>query len=41
MDHIPLVAPITKHAATVATTEEIPTAVAAALTAAPELRPFQ
>src|SRR5262249_4827139 len=34
MDHIPLVAPVTKHAATVTATEEIPAAVAAALTAA-------
>ncbi|MFY1695327.1 acetolactate synthase [Solwaraspora sp. WMMA2101] len=34
IDHVPLVAPVTKHAATVTSTEEIPAAVAAALTAA-------
>ena len=33
-DHVPLVAPITKHAATVPATDDIPAAVAAALTAA-------
>ena len=33
-DHVPLVTPITKHAATVPGTEDIPAAVAAALTAA-------
>ena len=34
IDHVPLVAPVTKYAATVPATEEIPAAVAAALTAA-------
>jgi acetolactate synthase-1/2/3 large subunit len=34
IDHLPLVAPVTKHAATVTDTEEIPAAVTAALTAA-------
>jgi acetolactate synthase-1/2/3 large subunit len=34
IDHVPLVAPVTKHAATVTATEEIPVAVAAALTTA-------
>jgi acetolactate synthase-1/2/3 large subunit len=34
IDHLPLVAPVTKHAATVTATEEIPAAVTAALTAA-------
>jgi acetolactate synthase-1/2/3 large subunit len=34
IDHVPLVASVTKHAATVTATEEIPAAVAAALTAA-------
>jgi acetolactate synthase-1/2/3 large subunit len=34
IDHVPLVAPVTKYAATVGSTEEIPGAVAAALTAA-------
>jgi acetolactate synthase I/II/III large subunit len=34
IDHLPLVAPVTKHAATVGATEEIPGAVAAALDAA-------
>ncbi|HYN97277.1 MAG TPA: acetolactate synthase [Pilimelia sp.] len=34
LDHVPLVAPVTKHAATVAATEDIPAAVATALTAA-------
>jgi acetolactate synthase-1/2/3 large subunit len=34
IDHLPLVAPVTKHAATVATTDEIPAAVTAALTTA-------
>ncbi|HZN17777.1 MAG TPA: acetolactate synthase [Micromonosporaceae bacterium] len=34
IDHLPLVAPVTKHAATVPATDEIPGAVVAALTAA-------
>ncbi len=34
IDHVPLVAPVTKYAATVPATEEVPAAVAAALTAA-------
>ncbi len=34
IDHVPLVASVTKHAATIAATEEIPTAVTAALTTA-------
>jgi acetolactate synthase-1/2/3 large subunit len=34
IDHLPLVAPVTKYAATVGSSEEIPGAVAAALTAA-------
>jgi len=34
MDHIPLVAPVTKHAATVMATEDIPAAINTALTAA-------
>src|ERR671916_2478686 len=34
IDHLPLVAPVTKHAATVGSSEEIPGAVAGALTAA-------
>ena len=34
IDHVPVVASITKHAATVGSTEDIPAAVAAALTAA-------
>ncbi|GAA4675896.1 acetolactate synthase [Phytohabitans rumicis] len=34
IDHLPLVAPVTKHAATVLATDEIPAAFAAALTAA-------
>ncbi|MDG4767339.1 acetolactate synthase [Solwaraspora sp. WMMD406] len=34
IDHVPLVAPVTKHAATVPSTDEIPAAVSAALTAA-------
>ena len=34
IDHVPLVASVTKHAATVSATEDIPEAVAAALTAA-------
>lgn len=34
IDHLPLVAPVTKHAATVPATDEIPAAVVAALTAA-------
>ncbi|MEJ3749328.1 acetolactate synthase [Actinomycetes bacterium KLBMP 9797] len=34
IDHVPLVASVTKHAATVGATDEIPAAVAAALTAA-------
>jgi acetolactate synthase-1/2/3 large subunit len=34
MDHLPLVAPVTKHAATVFSTDDIPAAVGTALTAA-------
>jgi acetolactate synthase-1/2/3 large subunit len=34
IDHVPLVAPVTKHAATVSSTDGIPAAVGAALTAA-------
>jgi acetolactate synthase-1/2/3 large subunit len=34
IDHVPLVAPVTKHAATVLANEEIPAAIAGALTAA-------
>ncbi|MFV2020304.1 acetolactate synthase [Micromonospora sp. LOL_023] len=34
IDHVPLVAPVTKHAATVTSTDDVPAAVAAALTAA-------
>ncbi|MGW0436237.1 acetolactate synthase [Micromonospora sp. NPDC003197] len=34
IDHVPLVAPVTKHAATVFATEDIPTAITTALTAA-------
>src|SRR5689334_17304520 len=34
MDHVPLVAPVTKHASTVTATEDIPAAIATALTAA-------
>ena len=34
IDHVPLVTPVTKHAATVPTTDEIPAAVTTALTAA-------
>jgi acetolactate synthase-1/2/3 large subunit len=34
IDHVPLVAPVTKHAATVGSTDDIPGAIAAALTAA-------
>src|SRR5881227_2994886 len=34
IDHVPLVAPVTKHAATVTATEDIPGAVGAALVAA-------
>lgn len=34
IDHVPLVAPVTKHAATVTATDDIPMAVGAALTAA-------
>jgi acetolactate synthase I/II/III large subunit len=34
VDHLPLVAPVTKHAATIGATEEIPAAVTAALTTA-------
>jgi acetolactate synthase I/II/III large subunit len=34
IDHVPLVAPVTKHAATVFATEEIPQAIASALTTA-------
>ncbi|MEV4755388.1 acetolactate synthase [Micromonospora sp. NPDC049559] len=34
IDHVPLVAPVTKHAATVGATDEIPAAVTTALTAA-------
>ncbi|MFY1633465.1 acetolactate synthase [Solwaraspora sp. WMMB335] len=34
IDHVPLVAPVTKHAATVGATENVPAAIGAALTAA-------
>ncbi|MFV2086506.1 acetolactate synthase [Micromonospora sp. LOL_021] len=34
IDHVPLVAPVTKHAATVAATDDVPAAVGAALSAA-------
>ncbi len=34
IDHVPIVSPVTKHAATVGSTEDIPAAVARALTAA-------
>jgi acetolactate synthase-1/2/3 large subunit len=34
MDHVPIVAPITKHAATVTATDDVPAAVATALTSA-------
>lgn len=39
IDHVPLVAPVTKHAATVFATEDVPTAISTALTAA--LRPHR